>query len=162
MEERGGSQELVDDLTAQIAALRRQVERERREKVEIQEKLVQQQALLERKIRERSQELQRRFEIVYEGKFVVDEYVTRWLARLHNAERRFKAERAMRCLSEGDDRYLRPNARIQSLRTPIYEAGFDQTGRLYFLRENNRLRFVCIGDKNTQEDDLRWLRERFG
>ena len=95
---------------------------------------------------------------LYEGKFIVDDYVARWLARMPNIERRYKAERAMLRLSDGEWRYLRDNPRIKTIKTLIWEAGFDETGRLYFIRESNVLRFVRIGDKNSQAADLRWLR----
>lgn len=157
-----GAEERIQQLTARIEAVERELARERRQRQAAQENVERLQALLEERVRERADELQRRFAITYEGKFIVDDYVARWLARMPNIERRYKAERAMLRLSDGEWRYLRDNPRIKTIKTLIWEAGFDKTGRLYFLRESNVLRFVRIGDKNSQAADLRWLQSKFG
>ena len=84
--------------------------------------------------------------------------MTRWFARLHDVKRVLEAERIMRNLSEGDHRHVRPNPKISST---ALEAGFDDDGRLYFVRHNNTLRFVRIGDKHTQDRDIAWVKRNF-
>src|SRR5690606_14490268 len=77
-----GAEERIQQLTARIEAVERELALERRQRQAAQENVERLQALLEERVRERADELQRRFAITYEGKFIVDDYVARWLARM--------------------------------------------------------------------------------
>lgn len=162
LEGKEGDEKRIRELTVRIAVLELESEQERKKRQALEEEVEQLRAQLKERLRERVQELKERFRVTYAGKFVVDDYVIQWLAQLPDIERRYKAERAMLRLSDGKWQYLRDKPRIKATKTPIWEAEFDRTGRLYFIRESNILRFVRIGDKNSQDTDIRWIQKTFG
>lgn len=95
-----------------------------------------------------------RFHKLYQKISINDKSYKR-LARMNDDEL-LKFEQVIKKLNDGQ-----LNFRDNIHGTTVKEIDFNQTGRIYITKMDNIYQIVCVGDKNSQEKDINFLKKYY-
>jgi putative component of toxin-antitoxin plasmid stabilization module len=134
MEELENKEELISELSKDNAPFKEKIDTYRKDEIKVIEKI------------------KKRFDRLYPN-IKINNKSYKYIASKISDDELLKFEQRIKELNDGNI-----NFRDNIYGTDVKEVDFNKTGRIYIRKVENIYFVVCVGNKNTQDKDIDWLK----